>query len=265
MEVYVDVIFFQNFVVDIFLLMVASKVLRKKISSCRIILSGILGGLYSLVMIFPSLNFFSYIPFQFLFLYMIMKISFRKSNVIFKIKGIIVYLIGAFILSGLCVALSMNKYYISVSGGFKMTDYSVKYLILSIMIVYIIYSRLSSYLRERAFITNFIYDIEFFKDNAKYVIRGFLDTGNELREPITNLPCIIVEENFVEITSDKNLYYIPYKAIGYTGKLKGFVGEKVRIREQGGAWRDVDAIICPCNELLSRDGDFNALLSRGII
>lgn len=265
MEVYVDIIFFQNFVVDIFLLIVASKVLRRKISSYRIIFSGILGGLYTFVMIFPVLNFFSSIPFQIFFVYIMIEISFRESNVSFKIKGVIVYLIGAFILSGLCVALSMNKYYVNVSGGFKMTDYSVKYLILSIMIVYIIYSRTSSYLRERAIITNFIYDIEFFKDNGKYAIRGFLDTGNELREPITNLPCIIVEENFIEIKSDKNLYYIPYKAIGHTGKLKGFIGEKVRIRERGGVWKEVEAIICPCNELLSRDGEFNALLSRGII
>jgi len=34
-------------------------------------------------------------------------------------------------------------------------------------------------------------------DDIKYVIKGFLDTGNELREPITNLPCIIVEEKII--------------------------------------------------------------------
>jgi len=48
---------------------------------------------------------------------------------------------------------------------------------------------------------------------------------------------IIVEENFITNVNEKEAYYIPYKAIGYAGKLKGFLGKQVRIREEGGRIR----------------------------
>ena len=135
------------------------------------------------------------------------------------------------------------------------------------MIIYIIYERAHSYFRERIAVNSFTYDIELWISGTKHIIRGFLDTGNELREPITNLPCIIVEENYVsncEMEEDKT-YYVPYSAIGYAGKLQGFKGEKVRIRRDNDEWHEIEAIICPCREVLSRDREFNALLSRGVI
>ena len=135
------------------------------------------------------------------------------------------------------------------------------------MIIYIIYERAHSYFRERIAVNSFTYDIELWISGTKHIIRGFLDTGNELREPITNLPCIIVEENYVsncEMEEDKT-YYVPYSAIGYAGKLQGFKGDKVRIRRDNDEWREIEAIICPCREVLSRDREFNALLSRGVI
>ena len=49
-------------------------------------------------------------------------------------------------------------------------------------------------------------------------MRAFLDTGNELREPATNLPVLIVERDiFYDINLSKyDKFYIPYKVINGT-------------------------------------------------
>ena len=216
-------------------------------------------------MIFKDLRIFALIPFQITVVYGIMEISFKNTNFIFKLKAVGIYLAEAFCLSGLCVMFSVRNSFKGISKVYEINDYSIKKLIISIMIIYFILSRITEYIKERALIYNFTYDIEFFINDSKYLVKGFLDTGNELREPITNFPCIIVEEDFIPAINEMETYYIPYKAIGYAGKLKGFLGNRVRIREEGGVWREINAVICPCKEVLSKEKDFNALLSRGVI
>ena len=98
-------------------------------------------------------------------------------------------------------------------------------------------------------------------------IKGLLDTGNALREPVTNLPCIIVESDFfndLELNSN-NEFLIPYSTIGEDGLLKGFKSKDIRIRGEDKKWRNVEVILCECKNKLSKENDFNALLSRGVI
>ena len=143
----------------------------------------------------------------------------------------------------------------------------MQYLLISIILVYIISDRVLSYLRERALITNFIYEVELYIRGVRYVVRGFLDTGNELRESITNLPCIIVEEKYINYFQeiDSNTYYIQYNGIGYRGKMKGFKVDKVILKKSDNEEMEISAIICPCKEVLNKENEFNALLSRGVI
>ena len=61
------------------------------------------------------------------------------------------------------------------------------------------------------------------------------------------------------------MFYINYSAIGYNGKLKGFKVNDIKIYEDSNRFREVDAIVCLCKEVLSREREFNALLSRGVI
>ncbi|MGG7176072.1 sigma-E processing peptidase SpoIIGA [Clostridium paraputrificum] len=265
MEIYLDILIIENFIVDIFLLSITFQVMRVKVCTRKRIISALVGALYTVVMVFPNLRAFTLLPFQLTVAFFMIFISLRSYKIHMLLKGTGVYILSSLTLSGLCFGFSLWQNSYTFSGGVTIIKYSLKYLVIAIMILYVICERVISYFRERALITNFIYDIEVSIDNIKYIIRGFLDTGNELREPITNIPCILVEENFVTDYKEDETYYIPYSAIGYSGKLKGFKCDMVRIRREGEEWQEVDAIICPCSEVLSRDKEYNALLSRGVI
>ena len=92
----------------------------------------------------------------------------------------------------------------------------------------------------------------------KGLVKGFLDTGNELREPVTNLPCIIVENSYFnqfEVDDDKK-FIIKYDTINEVGEVKGFKGQNVMIRnEELNTWRKVEAVICGCERKLSKDDE----------
>lgn len=66
--------------------------------------------------------------------------------------------------------------------------------------------------------------------------KGFLDSGNLLKEPITQRPVVVVEEAFLmknQITSYEEHYFvIPYHAIGCNnGMLKGFLADEMIIEK----------------------------------
>jgi stage II sporulation protein GA (sporulation sigma-E factor processing peptidase) len=116
-------------------------------------------------------------------------------------------------------------------------------------------------------VNNYIFQLEFEIQDKKYNFKSFLDTGNELREPITNLPCILIEKNLIEdINFDcNNTYHILYDSIGYGGELKGVRINNVKLNSNKFLDKKIDAIICPCTEKLSKENEFNALLSRGVV
>lgn len=264
--IYLDVVLIENFIIDLFLLKSTSKVLRIKCITKRLLLAALLGSIYTVTMVIPDLNFFTAIPFQLLVAFIIFCVLFKNVGVKVKLKATGIFILLSIMLSGLCLFLSLSSNY-SFAIGFNLKENTFKNIILSIMLIFLICDRVIGYLRERTLINNFIYDVEIELNNFKCNFRAFLDTGNELREPLTNLPCILVEEKYVENCkeSEEKMYLIPYSAVGIKGNLKGIKCKSVKIRRSGEAWRNIEAIICPCDEVFSIENDFNALLSRGII
>lgn len=269
MEIYLDVLLIENCIVDMVLLKLTSNLIKVKVSNKRLIVASIIGSLYTLTLVFKSLNFLTIIPIQLLVSYLLVSIIMGKSKVKFKIKGTGIFLLSSIMLSGLCYGLSLWRYgNYNINSEYTSVNYSIKTVIISIMILYLLSDRVISFLKDRISTTNFIYDVEVTVNGISYLIKGFLDTGNSLREPTTNLPCIIVEEKIISLKEGERDYYlVPYKSVGHKGYLKGYKSNKTRIKqEKNGRWKVLsDVIVCPCSEDLSKSNDFNALLSIGIL
>ena len=59
---------------------------------------------------------------------------------------------------------------------------------------------------------------------------------------------------------------IRYKTIDSSDVLHGFRSDFIKIKgKDDSAWREIDAIICGCKTTLSKENDYQVLLSRGII
>ncbi|MEG1286509.1 MAG: sigma-E processing peptidase SpoIIGA [Clostridium sp.] len=265
MVVYIDVVLFENFVVNLFLLLLTFKLLRFNYKK-SIYLSAIVGSIYTLALFLEWPLGTSFIAKVFIAILMVF-IAIGEKSLMNILKCVGCFFILSFTLCGLCFgfALMQNEY--SVMQKFEMSNYSIKYILISVMMLYIVIVRAYEYLRERVVIKSLIYDIEISVNKNILNIKGFLDTGNELREPVTNLPCIIIEESYLNEVqiSESDYFNIAYSTIGENGKMKGFKGEKIRIKSQDEDWRTIDAIVCSCKNKLSKENDFNALLSRGII
>jgi stage II sporulation protein GA (sporulation sigma-E factor processing peptidase) len=128
-------------------------------------------------------------------------------------------------------------------------------------------NRLIIFIKERKEIIQLIYFVDIFINKNKKSVRAFLDTGNELREPATNLPVLIVDSDVFEGIDfiNSEMLYIPYKVVdGTVGRLEGFIPDYITINV-GGEILKRNVVVACCKNTLSDFKDYQALLSRGII
>ena len=265
MVVYLDVLIFENFIVDFFILFITAQTLRLKLCTKYGVLASILASAYVVTLVLPSLSFFTLAPFKIAIPFIIILITFRKKSIVFNIKASIIYILYSMLLGGMCYFIIFSSP--SSNGYWGLVRFTYRKLFLSIMIIYIIINRLIIYIKQRKEITELIYLVDIFVNKNKKSVRAFLDTGNELREPATNLPVLIVDSFVFEGIdfTDFDMFYIPYKVVdGNSGRLQGFIPDYITINV-GGEVLKRNVVVACCKSRLSDFKDYQALLSRGII
>lgn len=265
MVINIDILVIENSIVNYFLLYLTSQTLRVRKTFKNLALPAFIGGLYVVTLIFPKLYFFTALPFKFFIAFLMIFILFHKQKMLFNIKAFILYILYSMLLAGLCFFIELNY---SEEGLFNSIIYNFTYkkLMLAIIIIYLIISRLVIFIRDRIELNSLIYTVDIVFNNGEKEVKAFLDTGNELREPATNLPVMILESYSLDKSLDeKETFYIPYQTVdGVINSLKGFKPEYIRIHK-GNILEKRQVIIALCEHKLSAISEYNALLSRGII
>ncbi|MGO5065902.1 sigma-E processing peptidase SpoIIGA [Clostridium sp. LCP25S3_F8] len=265
MVVYLDVMILENFIVNLFILFLTSQTLKINNKILYLLISSLLGSLYILVLIIPSLALFNKLIFKILIAFMLILIAFHKKDLMFNIKATVVYIVYSMIIAGICVFLECNK--IKSNTSLTIENFSYKKLMMAMMIIYIVGNKLIWYIKDRKDISSFIYDVDIILQKDQKSVRAFLDTGNELREPATNLPVLVVEKDvFSNVNLDSyDKFYIPYRVVnGNSGNLKGFKPNYIDVYI-GDKKEKKEVIIALSEGKLSAIKDYRALLSRGII
>ena len=265
--VWVDIIVLENIIVNYFLLLITAQTLSIKVKSLRAILVSAAAGAYTLVIFYDELRFLTLLPVKIIVAFLIVYGAFGKNKIIFLLKSTFVYIIYTFVLAGLIIFLEYRNTTNPAYGYFQ-DSFNTKWLITALMMGYIIIYRVFNYIASRQKLKKYTYLIEIFTKSSSVTVTALLDTGNELKEPITNLPVIIVEKSAV-LGIDTNLYdklYIPYKVVsGQSNFLEAFKPEKIKINYDKNNFQYKNAVIGISDVKLSDYNEYQALLSRDII
>ena len=265
MDVYIDIVLLINFISNFFLLYITSQIMKMKVKMKYYCLGAFIGSLYVIVLFYPSLRWLTTIPFKLFSAFVIIAITFRRKELLFLIKTTIIYILSSFLLAGVCLWMDINNKPFSILG-YKI-GCTYKELMLALMIIYIVIHRIVTFVMDRIDLNNLIYDVKIITKGSNLDIKAFLDTGNELREPVTNLPVIVVDKNALKNirmeSYDKLL--IPYEVIsGGGGNLQGFKPDYIEIKRKGKAERR-EVIVAFSDVSFCGVKEYEGLLSRGII
>ena len=267
MVVYVDVLILVNFIVNLFILHVTVQTLRKRIKLKWLCISSLVGSLYVITVLYPSLKWLTFLPFKILVVMVMIFIVFREKKFLFNIKASLIFLLYSVLLAGMCLFIQMNSRK-DMSFDVIIINFPYEKLLLSVMMIYIVIYRLVIFIEDRKKVSTLIYTVDIVSKNYIKTIKAFLDTGNELREPVSNLPVLIVERNILSgiLLEKNNTYFIPYTVVnGTNSKLIGFKPEYINVHINNKSIETKDVIVAFCEYKLSKDNDYNGLMSRGIL
>lgn len=264
MVVYLDVLIIENFCVNSFLLYSTACTLRKKNSYKYLCISSLLGSFYVITLLFKELKVFTNLPVKIIIAYIMILIYFRSKSFTFNIKACLVYILYSGLFAGICLIVRINRNFSAFGTTF---DFSYKDLIISMIVLFFISNRLVSFIRDRKTLSQCIFKVDIVFDNEVKHVKAFLDTGNELREPATNLPVMLVDKKIIEDTMNlqDDFFYIPFKLInGNKNYFKAFKPRYIII-ENNGVKEKREVVIAISENKIDTSNNYEALLSRGIM
>ncbi len=150
---------------------------------------------------------------------------------------------------------------------------SIVAMILIVLIILLLSVYVFRYINEfrRRLLT--VFQVKLSLEGNTATVKGLLDTGNHLREPITNKPVIIVEQKVMdEIMTRDLLEYetriklVPYRSIGKeSGTMCGLVLDElmVEVNEEQHVYKDV--IACLYKGTLSSKKDYQVILHEELV
>ena len=223
MKIYLDLIMILNFIFDFILLLSVSILLRRKASIIRMILASFVGGL-SIFLLFIKINSLQLFIFKIIISIFMVLICFGYQSIKYTIRNLIYLYLSSIVLGGFLYFLNVEFSYKQYGLIFINNGYSINVIFLIIFSPIIIYI----YVRQGKLLKNNYsnyYLLNMYLNNTKYSLNAYLDTGNNLIDPITHKPVILIDK---KIPCEK-FYYIPYKGINDVGVLKCMKVDKIEV------------------------------------
>ena len=180
MKIYIDLLFILNFIYDFLLLMTVSIALKRNTKINRLLVGSLFGGLSTFIILIPINKYILLIIKIILGLLMIM-ITYGYKNIKYVIDNTIYLYMCSVILAGFLYFLKIE---------FNNLSYII-ILLISPIILYL-YIKEQKKLKE---IINFYKKVVItFKNNKVIYLKGFIDSGNRLKDPVTNKYIILVNK-----------------------------------------------------------------------
>lgn len=269
MTIYLDVVFIENLVMNLSVILSEAILLNSLNKLIRKIGSALFAtAYYILTLIFPKLS-----GFQVFVGILIILIAFRPRNLKLLIKQVFLFYFINFVFAGTSFALmcAFNKDKFSIFNGVVIGNFDVFKVFLAGIIAIIM---LTYFFRKRS--KHVFKDVVISISGKVKEIRLLLDTGNLLREPYTGKPVMIVEKSALKNVIDEELFndlekmlkggeiipdgmfLIPYRSLGNSlGFLLGIKPDFVTLKKNGKKFCNV--VIGICNENISETKSYSGI------
>ncbi len=272
MTVYIDQYIIINIILNFIILRITKTIIKSKSSNPRLLVSSITGALFAILMLFPQVKPLTNIIGKIIFSLILTGISFKSPCFKIFLKNLSVFYLVSFTLGGCAYAL------INLLGNTQYTD-TAKLLCITVFLSYVILNVITSVYEKHFKYGSLIHKLNITLGEKTVETDCFYDTGNNLKDPVTKTPVIIVNISTVKKLLPENIYYqlthgtdimkiyisyfenlklkiIPYRTITEKGFILGFVPTKVLIDGE-----QKKAIIGISSTVMSNDKSYNAIVN----
>lgn len=295
MTVYIDVVFLENLILNVIILYATSLIAKINLKIIRTLISASIGSIYAIMYYIFQIGLYSNIIFKFVLSVIMIYVAFNPKEFKTLLKVLILFYLTSFVFGGasLSVIYLVNAQRINIQNGMIIGKYTMNTIFMGIIIAFIVIVIAFKIIKSKISKNDLFCDIRFKINNKEIKTKAMLDTGNLLKEPITNIPVVVVEhkllydvipneildniENILggdledisdEVKSDyiSKLKVIPFTSLGkQNGILLGIKADELIVEEMNSEKKIDKVIIGIYNKELSKKRTYSALIGIDVI
>ena len=290
MTIYIDVVLIENLIMNYIILLATGLILKIEINHIRLILASLLGASYSIVAYTGAIEVYSSFILKIILSILIVYIAFNPQNTKKMWKELLLFYLTSFVFGGAAFALIyiVKPQDILMKNGLFLGTYPLKTVMLGAIVAFTIILTAFTIVKKKITKQDMFCEIEIELNEEKIRINTMIDTGNMLKEPITNTPVVVVEhtllyqclpkeilnnlENIIGGDFEKipeeikekyisRLKLIPFSSLGkQNGMLLGIKPKYLKIITEEQEKIKENVIIGIYNKSLTKKGEYRALM-----
>lgn len=292
MKLYIDAIWSLNFLFDSLLLLCTALILKREANLKRVFLAGFIGSLIILAPFTPMSSYFSSPIIRLFFSFLMVWIAFGFKTPRYFLSNLFTFYLCTFAaggaLFGFHYLISFNLEFSMNMGRLFIEGFGDPISWLFVFIVFPIALFFSKATFNRYETAKLLFDqivqVELSIGGKTMVLKGLVDSGNQLYDPFSKRPVMIVSLEKTKKLIPDDLYalftnlellgsidtkileqwqisVIPYRVVGREHQLLiAIKPDDIKIQLQGKSFERINAIVAFVNQQLSSDDSYDAIL-----
>ena len=295
MTIYIDVVLIENLIMD-YIILYATAIISKVVpNQIRLIIASTIGAIYAIIANMSFLQIYSTIILKFILSIIIVYVAFNAQDIKTMLKQLLLFYLASFVFGGVALFLIyfVKPQNIIIKNGVFVGTYPFKILILGAIIGLIIIILSIKIIRTKLAKKSLLCEIKVELENSEINTIALIDTGNLLKDPISEMPVIIVEHTLLYDILPKQILnnlenilggdlekipeeikqkyvakfrVIPFSSLGkQNGMLLGIKANKIIIKNEEKNIIKEDIIIGIYNKSLTQKGEYRALIGVDLL
>lgn len=290
MTLYLDVIFLENLFMNSIILLATGIILKEPTYILRNVLASAIGSIYAIIIYVTKIEIYSNIFLKIILSIIIIYIAFKPGSFKSLMKHLIIFYLTSFTFGGVAIAL---LYFVSpqdilYQDGVLIGLYPIKIILIGGILGFFIITISFKNIKGKLGKNDMFCFIKIYEKDKALIIKGIIDTGNFLKDPITKIPVIVIEKqklfeifpnrmlaNIEDVIKGKDVQLgeysskirlIPFNSLGKeNGMLLGIKCDNIEIEYQDVTKKIDNVIIGIYNGVLSKSGKYSGLIGMDII
>ena len=290
MTIYIDVVFLENLVMNSIILIASGIILKKELKPIRILLASSFGAVYTIIGYVSVLEIYSNLVLKIILSILIIYVAFNPQTVKQLWKEILIFYLTSFVFGGVAFALLyfVRPQDILMKNGLFIGTYPLKIAFLGAIVGFIILQTALKSIKTRFHKKDMFCEIEIEIEGNTQKAIAMIDTGNLLKEPITGMPVIVVEQEKMEKLIPEMIHHaeeiiqgntqmlkdseitrlrvIPFQSLGKeNGLLLGIKPDRIFIRLEEEEKQEKEVMIGLYPKKLTKNGAYQALIGLELL
>lgn len=293
MTIYVDIVLLENLCMNCIILFSTAYIMKLKIKYIRIFISSLLGAIYAILVYANVFPMYSNIIFKIILSICMVYIAFIPKKISGLVKELVLFYLVSFALGGCAFALLyiIRPQDIFMNNGVYIGTYPIKVALIGGVTGFIITYIAFRVVKTKITKNEIIYEVLVKIDEKELRTKVILDTGNMLKEPITNASVMLVEREILysilpstlinsmsvsvggdfelEESDEKyktRLRIIPFSSVGKSnGMMMGIKVDELVILTDVDEIINNNVIVCLYDRKFSKIGKYHGLIGIDIL